>query len=128
MKAARVLVVDDEPHIVRLVAFKLSLAGYQTVGAPSAEAALEEIDRTLPDLIVLDVYLSDGMSGLDLVARLKRDSRTAGIPILLLTAHSLEADKNLARRLGADGYITKPFSARYLAESVARFLERNPGA
>ena len=119
MARARILVVDDEPDILELVQYNLGKAQYDVVGVESGEEALVQVRSTPPDLIVLDLMLP-GVDGLEVCRALKRDTRTAAIPIVMLTARGEEADIVAGLELGADDYLTKPFSPRVL-------LARYPG-
>lgn len=113
----RVLIVDDEDYIRRILCFKLERSGYLTFEAPSAELAEEVLESHDVDLILLDVGLATPTNGFDLAAQLRRNSRTRELPIILLTARGFPADVLRGREVGAVGYITKPFST---AEVVAR--------
>ena len=106
----RVLIVDDETYIRRILVFKLERAGYSTLEAPSAEAAESVLETNDVDLMLLDVGLATPTNGFDLAARLRRNSRTERLPIILLTARGFASDVLRGREVGALGYITKPFS------------------
>ena len=121
--SARVLVVEDEPHIQELVAVNLEHAGHRVVRAASAEDADTAIRAELPDVIVLD-WMLPGESGLAFVRRLRADPRTRSLPILMLTARAMETDKLLGLEAGADDYLTKPFSPRELAARIKAVLRR----
>lgn len=124
MADAHVLVVDDEPELQELVRYNLSKAGYQVSCASSGEQALSAIQDHLPDLVVLDVLLP-GIDGLDVCKTLKQNSQTFAIPIIMLTARSEEADIVTGLELGADDYLTKPFSPRVLLARVKAALRRS---
>jgi len=122
MMPEKILVADDEPDMLNLVASNLSIAGYDVIKAadgPSALAAMAD----LPNLLVLDLMLP-GLSGLDLCRMLKADSRTARVPIIMLTAKAEEVDRIVGLELGADDYITKPFSPRELILRIKNVLRR----
>jgi two-component system phosphate regulon response regulator PhoB len=119
----KILIVEDEGDILKLVDFTLRKAGYSTIRASSGREALDAVQRTLPDLVVLDLMLPD-IRGTDICTRLKQDERTAGIPVIMLTAKSEEIDRVVGFELGADDYMTKPFSARELALRVRAILRR----
>ena len=119
----RILLVDDEPYILRILSFKLRRAGYITFEAPSAEVADEVLAQQPVDLILLDVVLASPTNGFDFAARLRRDSRTSRVPIIMLTAHGLAADVLRGREVGAAGYITKPFSTTELISRVRSILD-----
>ncbi len=116
----RVLVVDDEPEIVRLVRDYLERAGFEVTTAANGAQALREFSRQRPDLVILDLTLPE-TDGLD-VARAIR--RTGEVPIIMLTARTDEADRVAGLELGADDYVTKPFSARELVARVRAVMRR----
>ena len=117
---ARVLVVDDEPKIVQLVRDYLERAGFAVSTARDGNEALMRARQERPDLIVLDLGLP-GLDGLEVTRRLRRDS---GVPIIMLTARHEETDKVVGLELGADDYVTKPFSPRELEARVRAVLRR----
>jgi DNA-binding response OmpR family regulator len=119
----RVLLVDDEPYILRILSFKLRKEGYITFEAESAEAAEQILAEQPVDLILLDVVLSTPTSGFDLAEKLRNDSRTRQVPIIMLTAHCLAGDILRGREVGAAGYITKPFSTTELIGRVRSILD-----
>lgn len=119
----KIMVVDDEVHIIELIQFNLENAGFNVIVAASGEECLELCGREIPDLLLLDVMLPR-MDGLDVCKRLKFGGRTSSIPIIMLTAKSEEIDKILGLELGADDYITKPFSVRELVARVKALLRR----
>ena len=118
-----VLVVDDEADIVELVRYNLSQSGFDTLTASDGAAALEIARTRMPKVIVLDLMLP-GMNGLDVCRNLKRDPKTANIAIVMLTACGDEPDIVAGLELGADDYITKPFSPRVLVARVRAVLRR----
>ena len=124
MAQTRILVVDDEPDILALVQYNLSKAQYDVVGVESGEEALAQVRTTPPSLIVLDLMLP-GVDGLEVCKALKRDTRTAAIPIVILTARGDEADIVAGLELGADDYLTKPFSPRVLLARIRAVLRRH---
>jgi len=117
----RILVVDDDPTVSDVVRRYLERAGYDVVLAADGGAALEAARRTSPDLVVLDLMLP-GMDGLEVCRRLR--SGPSGVPIVMLTALGEEADRVLGLQLGADDYVTKPFSPRELVLRVQSVLRR----
>ena len=123
----KVLVVDDEPEAVELLEFNLSQAGYAVVAASDGAEALKKARAVLPSLIVLDLMLPE-IDGLEVCKMLRRDPATAGIPIIMLTARAAEIDRILGLELGADDYITKPFSPRELVLRVKKVLQRGQPA
>lgn len=122
-----VLVVDDEPDIVALVTFHLARAGYRVSTAASGTEALEHCLRERPSLIVLDLMLP-GLSGFEVLQRLRGDERTSTVAVLMLTARRDEPDRVEGLSLGADDYLTKPFSPRELVLRVGAILRRSRGS
>jgi two-component system phosphate regulon response regulator PhoB len=120
---AKVLVVEDEPQIQELVAVNLEHAGHRVVRASSAEEAEAAIRTELPDVLLLD-WMLPGESGLAFARRLRGDPRTRDLPILMLTARAMEADKLSGLEAGADDFITKPFSPKELAARIKAVLRR----
>jgi DNA-binding response OmpR family regulator len=120
----RVLIVEDEPDIVELVSYNLKKEGFLTSSARSGSEALKKIRSDRYDLIVLDIMLPE-VDGLELCRILKADSALSRIPIIMLTARSEEVDKVVGLELGADDYITKPFSPRELVARVKAVLRRS---
>ena len=118
----RVLIVDDEAYIRRILVFKLECAGYTTFEAPSAEAAESVLEVNDVDLMLLDVGLATSTNGFDLAARLRRNARTERLPIILLTARGFASDVLRGREVGAAGYITKPFSTDEVIGRVRAIL------
>lgn len=123
MARMRILVVDDEPDILELVRYNLIKDNYDVVGVESGEEALAQVRAAPPDLIVLDLLLP-GVDGLEVCRALKRDTRTAAISIVMLTARGEEADIVVGLELGADDYLTKPFSPRVLLARIRAVLRR----
>jgi DNA-binding response OmpR family regulator len=121
---SKVLVVDDEPEAVELVEFNLKQAGYSVVTAADGAEALTKARASQPSLIVLDLMLPE-VDGLEVCKMLRRDPATSGIPIVMLTAKAAEIDRVLGLELGADDYVTKPFSPRELVLRVKRLLQRD---
>jgi DNA-binding response OmpR family regulator len=121
----RVLIVDDEPKIVRLVADYLTAAGFGVATASNGDEALMRIRTDAPDLVVLDLGLP-GLDGLDVARTIRRNGE---LPIIMLTARDDETDRVIGLELGADDYVTKPFSPRELVARVRAVLRRHaPGA
>jgi DNA-binding response OmpR family regulator len=118
--AERILVVDDEESIVHLIAYNLRRAGYDVLTAANGEDALAVARQASPDLVILDLMLP-GMDGFDVLKELRRG---AEIPVLLLTARGEEIDRVVGFELGADDYVTKPFSPRELVGRVKAILRR----
>lgn len=124
MADEKVLIVDDEEHIVELLQFNLVNAGYKVITANNGLDALKKVKENKPDLLLLDIMLP-GMDGLDVCKEIKRDKETSKTSIIMLTAKSEELDKILGLELGADDYITKPFSIRELLARVKAVLRRS---
>jgi two-component system phosphate regulon response regulator PhoB len=123
MEKATVLVVDDEEDIIELVELNLAREGYQVLGCTTGEEALEIARSKVPSLIVLDLMLP-GIDGLEVCRRLKSGPKTEHIPIVMLTAKGEETDIVAGLELGADDYVTKPFSGKILTARVRRLLRR----
>ena len=119
----RILIVEDEPAIAELIAVNLSHGGFLPVIAGDSVAAQRELDAVLPDAILLD-WMLPGQSGLALARHLRKQPRTKGIPILMLTAKGDEPDKVAGLDAGADDYITKPFSTQELLARIRAVLRR----
>lgn len=123
MAKVRVLVVEDEESIQALIGFTLEQAGFDVVSALSVEEALPQLKEALPDVLLLD-WMLPGQSGVQLAKQLRQDARTKDLPIILLTARSEDADKETGLNLGADDYLTKPFSPRELVARINALLRR----
>src|SRR5688572_4151909 len=119
----KILVVDDEPDALEILGFKLKEAGYVPILAKDGSRAIVAARDERPALIVLDLMLP-GVDGLEVCKILRRDPGTAGIPILMLTARAAEMDRVLGLELGADDYVTKPFSPRELVLRIKKLLAR----
>jgi two-component system phosphate regulon response regulator PhoB len=124
MARAHIFVVDDEPDILELVHYNLTQHGYDVGCSLSGEEGLAQMRSRPPDLLLLDVMLP-GMDGLEVCKALKQDSRIADMPIIMLTARSEEADIVAGLELGADDYLTKPFSTRVLLARIKAVLRRH---
>lgn len=123
MSRPLVLVVEDEADIRELVSYNLAKAGYEVKSVVTGEQALVAVEQDPPDLVVLDLMLP-GMDGLNVCGRLKKDPKTGSIPIVMLTAKGEESDIVRGLNLGADDYITKPFSPRVMIARVQAVLRR----
>jgi two-component system phosphate regulon response regulator PhoB len=119
----RVLVVEDEPDIAALIAYQLTREGFRVETAGNGPEALEAIGREVPDLVVLDRMLP-GLSGDEVLARLKAERATSSVPVLVLTAKREQEDRIAGLELGADDYLTKPFSPRELVLRARAILKR----
>jgi two-component system phosphate regulon response regulator PhoB len=120
---SRVLVVEDESAIAELIAINLRHAGHEVTIAGTADQAQSEVDRVLPDLVLLD-WMLPGQSGLALARRWRADARTRELPIIMLTARAGEADKIAGLDAGADDYLSKPFSTNELMARIRAVLRR----
>lgn len=123
MSQEKILLVDDEEDILELLAYNLNREGFNTIGVETGEAALRKIDNDPPDLIILDLMLP-GVDGLEITRILKSKRETARIPIIILSAKGEESDVVTGLELGADDYITKPFSPRILIARVKAMIRR----
>src|SRR5580698_5882591 len=120
---AKILVVDDEPDMVELIDTNLTAAGFSVLMAATGQEALRLARTQQPQLILLDVMLPE-LDGLEICKRLRLDPATRAIPIVMLTARASEIDRVLGLELGADDYVTKPFSVRELVLRVKKLLNR----
>lgn len=117
----RILVVDDEETILELITFNLKKEGFEVDTAMDGQEALDIIARSKPDLIVLD-WMLPGLDGIEVCRRIRREPQTLDLPIVMLTARGEEVDKILGLELGANDYVTKPFSPRELAARIKAHL------
>ena len=124
MGRERVLVVDDEEDILHLVEYNLAKEGFDVTAVTTGEEALTAVREDPPDLVVLDLMLP-GVDGLEVCKLLKRHPRTAAVPVVMLTAKGEEADVVAGLELGADDYVTKPFSPRVLLARIKAVLRRD---
>jgi two-component system phosphate regulon response regulator PhoB len=120
----RVLIVDDDPDIIRLVSYNLMQAGFEVVTAETGRQALEIAERRPPDLIILDLMLPD-VDGMEVCRSLRTHELSTHVPIIMLTARSEEIDRVIGFELGADDYVMKPFSPRELVLRVKSILRRS---
>lgn len=123
----KILVVEDEPDILELVAYHLEQSGFAVVLAADGEQALSAMEQERVGLVVLDLMLP-GISGLEVCRRLKQTPRTEAIPVLMLTARAEEVDRVVGLELGADDYLVKPFSPRELVLRIRAILRRIAGS
>lgn len=127
MAEARICVVEDEPDIAEVLSYNLQKEGFEVAVQRRGDEALEAIRREAPDLVILDLMLP-GIDGLEITRTLKRDAATEGIPIMMLTARGEEVDRIVGLELGADDYISKPFSPREVVLRAKAVLRRmRPG-
>ncbi|MCB1908360.1 MAG: phosphate regulon transcriptional regulator PhoB [Rhodocyclaceae bacterium] len=118
-----ILVVEDEPAIQQLLSATLTRAGHDVIRADDGEHAMRLLNEALPDLVLLD-WMLPGRSGIDIARRLRTEERTRAIPIIMLTARGDEQDKVSGLEVGADDYVTKPFSPRELIARIKAVLRR----
>ncbi|MFA6142641.1 MAG: response regulator [Candidatus Omnitrophota bacterium] len=118
-----ILIVEDEKDIVKMLEYNLKKDGFSTLTARNGEDAISRVKKDLPDLVILDIMLP-GIDGLEVCKALKNDSKTSHIPIVMLTAKGQESDKIVGLELGADDYVTKPFSPRELIARIKAVLRR----
>ncbi len=123
----QILVVDDEPDILELVRFALTQEGFTVTTATTGQEALDALKGQRPDAVVLDLMLPD-FSGTEVCRRIRSNAEMASLPILMLTARSEELDRVVGFELGADDYVTKPFSPRELTLRVKAVLRRSGGS
>ena len=121
MAKGRILVVDDEIYIVHILDFSLGMEGYEVLTALDGEQALEKARAEKPDLIVLDIMMPK-LDGYETCKILKADAETKDIPVILLSAKGRNVDQKIGFEVGADDYITKPFSPRKLVERINAIL------
>jgi len=126
MASQSILVVEDEPDIRKLVQYNLVQERFKVLEAEDGEQALKILQREKPNLVILDLMLP-GLSGLELCKLLRERPQTAQLPILMLTAKAGEADKVVGLEIGADDYLSKPFSPREMVERVRAILRRTEG-
>jgi DNA-binding response OmpR family regulator len=119
--AKRVLVVDDEPNIVMSLRFLMEREGLEVEVAPTGEAALQALERAPADLVLLDVMMPE-IDGFEVCQRIRANPAWAGTPIIMLTAKGRDVERDKGRALGADDYITKPFSTRELVARIKQML------
>ncbi len=119
----KILIVEDEKDIVKMLEYNLQKDGYRVISASDGEDALDAANREHPDIVILDLMLP-GMDGLEVCKALKGGAKTARIPIIMLTAKAQESDKVIGLELGADDYMIKPFSPRELVARIKAVLRR----
>lgn len=119
----KILIVDDEKDIVKMLDYNLKKEGFRIISCHDGEDALDMVNREHPALVILDLMLP-GMDGLEVCRELKKENKTAVIPIIMVTAKGQEADKIVGLEMGADDYVTKPFSPRELIARIKAVLRR----
>lgn len=120
---ARILIVDDDPAIVHVLSYNLTREGYEVAAAASGRAALEKVHAFRPDLVILEVDLAE-LDGLDVCRELRAEEQTSSLPILMLTVKAQESDQIAGFSVGADDYVTKPFSLKLLLHRIRALLRR----
>ena len=126
-KKRRVLLVDDEPSIVKMVAKRLEVAGYEVLTAMDGEAGLEAAKTQSPDLVILDLMLPK-LNGFEVCSLLKKDPRSQGIPVIMLSARVHEKDEKTGLECGADVYMRKPFQSQEFVEQIRALVESSGAA
>ncbi|MCO5100509.1 MAG: response regulator [Burkholderiaceae bacterium] len=116
---ARVLIAEDEPHIVESLSFVLSRSGYAVSSVLDGEAAMHRLRTDPPDLVILDVMLPR-LNGFEVLKQIKSDPSLRSIPVIVLTAKGQAHDRRMAEEIGVDGFMTKPFSNREIVDEVRR--------
>jgi DNA-binding response OmpR family regulator len=119
--ALRVLIVEDEPHIVESLSFVLRREGFSVSAVLDGEAALDSLRHDPPDLVILDVMIPR-LNGFEVLKHAKSDPALKAIPVIILTAKGQLQDRRLAEEIGSDGFMTKPFSNRDIVEQVRRLI------
>jgi CheY-like chemotaxis protein len=120
---AKILVVDDEEHIVMILKDSLEFSGFQVVTAYNGLEALERVEQDKPDLLVLDIGMPK-LDGWEVCRRLKAEEKTKNLPIIILTAYAQASDKRKGSELGADRFVTKPCDLTYLVEEINTLLAK----
>ncbi|MBI5805972.1 response regulator [candidate division TA06 bacterium] len=120
----KIMVIDDEPYIARVIKFKLEQEGYTVFSANDGLTGLEKIRQEKPDLVLLDVMMP-GLTGYEVCQKIKSDPQLSGIPVVILTAKGQEKDREEGLSVGASDYITKPFSSNRLLELVRNMVGEN---
>ena len=121
--AYKILVVDDEPTIVRLMEFILARQGHEMLIAVNGEEALQKIRAHQPDLVLLDIMMPR-IDGYEVAQQLRADPKTAALPVIMLSAKAQEEDIRRGAEVGVDAYVTKPFSPEHLVQVVTEHLQR----
>jgi two-component system phosphate regulon response regulator PhoB len=125
MGKEHILVIEDEEDILAVIHYNLAREGYRVTSRTTGEEGLQEARETSPDLVVLDLMLP-GIDGMEVCRRLRKDPATARIPVVMLTAKGEEADIVGGLEMGADDYVTKPFSQKVLSARIKTVLSRKP--
>jgi two-component system phosphate regulon response regulator PhoB len=124
MKKGTILIIDDEKDLIELVRYNLEKEGFDVIAATDGQSGLEVVKKHRPDLVMLDLMMP-GLDGLQVCQQLRGDPRSSRIPVIMLTAKATEADRVVGLELGADDYITKPFSPREVVARIKAVLRRS---
>jgi len=124
---AKVLITEDEPNIVESLTFILKRAGYDVAAVTDGEAAMQCLQASRPDVMILDLMVPK-LNGFEVLKRVKGDQALAGLPVLVLSAKGQAHDRRLVEEIGADAFVTKPFSNRNIVEQIGRLCARRPDA
>ena len=124
---AKVLITEDEPNIVESLTFILKRAGYDVAAVTDGEAAMQCLQASRPDVMILDLMVPK-LNGFEVLKRVKGDQALAGLPVLVLSAKGQAHDRRLVEEIGADAFVTKPFSNRDIVEQIGRLCARRPDA
>ncbi len=119
---AKILVVEDDPDIMRILTHALTTAGYQVVPAYGGEDAIRKVKAQMPDLVLTDLAMPK-VSGVEVIDSIKRDPDTQQIPVIAVTAHVWDGIAQSAGQVGCDGYISKPFNAKHVVQEVEKHLK-----
>lgn len=125
MDRNRILIVEDEESLLKLESILLSSKGYQVVGATDGRAAMDELNRSKPDLVLLDIMLP-GMDGFEVCRLIKENPDTSHIPVVMLSARKNRQDIQRGGEVGADAYVTKPFKSAKIVEIIESLLRKDP--
>lgn len=120
--AIRVLIAEDEPHIIESLSFVLGREGFDVSAVLDGEAVIERLRTQRPDIVILDVMLPQ-LNGFEVLKRIKSDAALVTIPVVILTAKGQAQDRRMAEEIGVDGFMTKPFSNRDIVDEVRRLTQ-----
>lgn len=123
MSKKKILIVEDEESLLKLESILLTSKGFDVRGVPNGQAALDAIEEEKPDLVLLDIMLPE-IDGFEVCRRIKSNTETEHIPVIMLTAKKSREDMARGEKVGADWYITKPFKSAMVIETIQRFLEK----
>ena len=123
MPKKKILIVEDEESLLKLESILLTSKGFEVKGVTNGRAALEEIQKSHPDLVLLDIMLPE-MDGFEVCKKIKEDPQTREIPVIMLTAKKTREDMEKGKEVGADCYITKPFKSAMVIETIQRYLSK----